>query len=135
MIRLSDLTWSVPTIATYLGRHEQTVRKYIKAFLRDGFAALPDRPRSGRPRRLTEEQLLAVERLLDEAAGRGETWTMPQLVGWLQAHHGVRVHPEYLRRRLRPRRFRWKRTKRTVRHKADPLLQTQAQAHLEVVSF
>ena len=29
MIRLSDLGWSVPRIARALGRHEQTVRKYV----------------------------------------------------------------------------------------------------------
>lgn len=142
MVRLSDLGRSVPRIAADLGRHEQTVRKYLKAFLadlvagRDGWGVLPDRPRPGRPPTLTEAHLLAVERLLDEAAARGErTWSAPQLARWLDETHGVQVRPKYLGERLAARRFRWKRTKRTVQHKADPVRQEQAQAALAVLSF
>lgn len=135
MVRLSDLDWSVPRIAAYLRCHEQTVRKYVKAFLRDGFAALPDRPRPGRPPRLTVAHLEAVEARLDAAAAQGETWTAPRLAGWLAETHQVRVDPESLASRLRARRFRWKRTKRSVRHKADPDRQAQARADLEVLPF
>jgi transposase len=135
MVRLSDLDWSVPKIAAHLGCHEQTVRKYVKAFRAGGFAALPDRPRPGRPPTLTETHLAAVEALLDAAASRGETWTAPRLATWLAETHRVRVDPEYLAARLRARKFRWKRTKRSVRHKANPDLQVQAQADLEVLTF
>jgi transposase len=135
MVRLSDLDWSVPRIATYLGCHEQTVRRHVKAFLAGGFAALPDQPRPGRPPTLTTAHLEAVEALLDAAACRGETWTAPRLAGWLADTHGARVDPEYLASRLRQRKFRWKRTKRSVQHKADPDLQAQAQADLEVLTF
>ena len=135
MIRLSDLGWSVPKIAAALGRHEQTVRKYVKAFLAAGWAVLPDRPRPGRPPRLTAAHLAAVERLLDEAAARGErTWSAAQLARWLVETRGVRVCPSYLAQRLRQRRFRWKRTKRTVQHEADPDRQAQAQADLAVLT-
>ena len=138
MIRLSDLGWSVPKIAAALGRHEQTVRKHVKAFLGSGAAgwdALPDRPRPGRPPKLTAAHLVALERLLDEAAARGErTWSAPQLARWLAEAHGVRTRPSYLAQRLRQRRFRWKRTKRTVQHKADPDRQEQARADLAVLT-
>jgi transposase len=136
MVRLSDLGWSVPKVAQYLGKHEQTVRKYIKAFLEAGWDALPDRPRPGRPPTLTEAHLRMVEQLLDDAAVRGErTWSAPQLARWLEDAHGVRVRPKYLAERLRQRRFRWKRTKRSVQHKADPVRQEQARADLAVLSF
>jgi transposase len=135
MVRLSDLGWSVPKIAAYLGCHEQTVRKYVKAFLAGGFAALPDRPRPGRPPTLLVAHLEAVEALLDAAATRGETWTAPRLAGWLAETHRVRVDPEYLAARLRRRKFRWKRTERTVQHKAAPDLQAQAKADLEALTL
>jgi transposase len=139
MVRLSDLGWSVPQIARYLDKHEQTVRKYIKAFLaagESGWDALPDRPRPGRPPTLTEAHLRATEQLLDEAAARGErTWSAPQLARWLEETHQVRVRPKYLGERLRQRKFRWKRTKRTVQHKADPDRQAQAQADLAVLTL
>jgi transposase len=135
MVRLSDLDWSVPRIAAYLGCHEQTVRRAVKAFLAGGFAALPDRPRPGRPPTLTAAHLAAVEALLDVAARRGETWTAPRLAAWLADTRGVPVDAEYLAARLRARRFRWKRTKRSVQHKAAPNLQAQARTDLEVLTF
>jgi transposase len=136
MVRLSDLGRSVPAIARDVGAHEQTVRKYVKAFLAAGWDALPDRPRPGRPPRLTEAHLLAVERLLDEAAATGtRTWSAPQLVQWLADEHRVRVTPKYLAECLAARRFRWKRTKRTVQHKADPVRQDQAKADLAALAL
>lgn len=118
MLRLADAGWSVARIARHLGCHEQTVRTYVKAFLAAGFAALPDRPRSGRPPTVTAAHLDALEALLD--AG-GRTWTTPQLVGWLDREHGVRVHPDHLSRLLHARRFGWKRTVSSVAHKRrDP---------------
>ena len=129
MVRLSDAGWSVPRIARHLGCHEQTVRKYIKAFLAGGFERLRDRPRPGRPRRLTEAHLEALDQLLDETE---RTWTTPQLVDWLRREHGVSVHPDYLSVLLKRRRFRWKRTKRSLTHKqGDPTLQAAAETALE----
>lgn len=118
MIRLADAGWSVPTIARHCDCHDQTVRKYVKAFLTDGFDALPDRPRPGRPPRVTAAHLNALTTLLD--AG-DRTWTTPQLVAWLAEEHGVRVHPDHLSRLLHQRRFRWKRTVTSVAHqRRDP---------------
>jgi transposase len=89
MVRLSDLDWSVPRIAAYLGCHEQTARRAVKAFLAGGFEALPDQPRPGRPPTLTAAHLGAVEALLDAAAARGETWTAPRLAAWLAETQAV----------------------------------------------
>ncbi len=114
MIRLADAGWRIPRIARHLGLHEQTVRRQVKAFLAHGFAVLPDRRRAGRPPTVTEAHLLAVEARLD--AG-GRTWTTRQLVAWLDATHGVIVHPDHLRRLLRRRRFGWTRTATSVAHK------------------
>lgn len=118
MIRLAGAGWSAPRIARHLRAHEQTVRKYVKAFLADGFEALPDRPRPGRPPTVTAAHLDALEALLD--AG-GRTWTTPQLVAWLEREQGVRVHPDHLSVLLHRRRLGWKRTVTSVAHKRrDP---------------
>jgi len=114
MIRLADAGWTVPRIARHFGYHDQTVRKYVKAFLADGVAALPDRPRPGRPPRVTAGHLDALEVLLDTG---GRAWTTPQLVDWLEREHGVRVHPDHLSRLLHARRFGWHRTVTSVTHK------------------
>jgi putative transposase len=131
MVRLSDAGWSVPRIARHLGYHEQTVRKYIKAFIAGGFDRLPDKPHLGRRPKVTEEMLAALERLIDES---DRTWTTPQLARWLEDEYQVRVHPDHLARLLHRRGFNWKRTKRSVAHKQkDPLLQAAKAAELEVL--
>jgi hypothetical protein len=50
----------------HLGAHEQTVRRYVKAFLAAGFDALPDRPRPGRPTSPSSDGWPSCQR-----AGRG----------------------------------------------------------------
>src|SRR3954465_2104311 len=127
MLRLADAGWRVPQIARHLGYHEQTTRKDLKAFLADGFDRLPDRPRPGRPARVTAAHLPALERLLDDTE---RPWTVPQLVEWLDATHQVRVHPDHLRRLLHRRRFRWKRTQRSLRHKQEDTARATAAAAL-----
>jgi putative transposase len=127
MLRLADAGWHVPQIARHLGYHEQTVRKYLKVFLTAGFDQLPDQPRPGRPARVSAAHLEGLEALLD---GTARTWTVPQLAAWLATEHGVRVHPDHLRRLLHRRRFRWKRTKRSLHHKQDPVAYAAAAGEL-----
>src|SRR5438270_265672 len=91
MVRLSDLGQTIPQSAEVLGHHEQTVRKYRKAFLADGFAALPDRPIAGRPPLVRRADLDALGQLLDTAAAQGETWTTPRLCHWLARERGVHI--------------------------------------------
>ena len=131
MIRLAAEDWSIPRIARHLDCHEQTVRKFVKAFRTEGFAGLVDRPRPGAQRRLTEQHLTALETLIDHS---DRTWTTPQLGAWLQQEHQVRIHPDYLSRVLHQRRFAWKRTKRSVAHKRkDPDLYDAKVGELEVL--
>lgn len=131
MVRLADAGWSIPRIGRHLGYHEQTVRMYIKRYLASGFDRLPDKPHLGRTPRVTEEMLSALEHLIDSS---DRTWTTPQLGQWLSDEFHVKVHPDHLARLLHKRRFRWKRTKRSVSHKRkDPDLQAAKEAELEVL--
>lgn len=132
MVRLSDLGQTIPQIAQTLGAHQQTVRKHLKAFGAEGFAALSDQPSPGRPPTVTRADLDALGHLLDEAATQGQTWTKTRLARWLAQERGVLVTPQHLGVLLRRERFRWKRTKRSVRHlQKAPALQEAAKAHLE----
>lgn len=128
MVRLSDAGWSVPQIARHLGAHEQTVRRYVKAYLVQGFDGLAPRPHPGRRSRIQLADLEAVEQLLDETDC---TWTAPQLVAWREAERGVLLCRDHLGRLLRRRGFRWKRTKPSVAHKrTDPQLVQTAEQEL-----
>lgn len=134
MVRLSDLGWRVPQIADSLDLHDQTVRKFIKAFLVEGFAGLVDQPIRGRTPRAKAADLAALGTLLDEAATRGQTWTAPQLAAWLARERDVHLSTSRLRVLLREHAFRWKRTKRSLRHlRKDPDLQAAKEADLELL--
>lgn len=128
---------SVAHVAAGLGVHEQTVRAQVKAFLTGGVAALADQPRSGRPPKLTEAVLTALEARLDEDAATGaRTWTLPQAAAWLAEEHAVHVHPGYLGEVLTRRKFRWKRTKRSSRHQqTDEDRQDRKEADLALLPF
>jgi transposase len=128
---------TVPQVARTLGVHHQTVRQAVKRFLAEGFAGLADRPRAGRPPRLSEADLLAVEARLDaDAASGARTWTLPQLAAWLAETRGVTISPDRLGVLLKRRDFRWKRTKRTTAHKqGDGFRQAEATADLALWRF
>ena len=131
MVRLAGQGWHVTAIARHLGCHEQTARKFVKAFRDQSFTGLEDRPRPGPKRRLTDEHLTALEQVIDQS---DRTWTTPQLVAWLEREQQVRVHPDYLSRVLHRRRFAWKRTKRSVAHKRkDPDQYDAKVAELDVL--
>ena len=128
MVRLSDTGWSVPRIARHLGQHEQTVRAWIKAFLRGGFDALPNKPRGGKQSVLTAPVLEAVRA---EVATGERTWTAAQLADWIAERHGVRLSADRLRRHLHRARISWQRTSRTLRHKQDLAEVAERQAVLD----
>jgi transposase len=132
MVRRSDLGQTIPQMAQTLGAHEQTVRTDRKAFRAGGVAALSDRPLPGRAPTVTRAALDALGQLLDAAAACGQTWTKTHLGRWLAHERGVAITPQHRGVLLRRARFRWQRTKRSVRHlQKDPALQDAAAAHLE----
>jgi transposase len=116
MVRLADAGWSCPTIARYLGQHEQTVRAWLKAFLAGSFSALPNKPRGGKQSALTPAML---EALRTEIAQGQRTWTAAQAGEWLAARYGVRLSVDRLRIHLKRAQLTYQRTSRSLRHKQD----------------
>jgi len=117
MVRLAHAGWSVPQIARHLQICERQVRHWIKAFLRGGFDALPDRPHPGQRSALTPAM---VEAIRAELRCGERTWTAAQLADWVAERFGVRLGPDWLGQRLRRARIVYKRTSRSVKHKQKP---------------
>jgi transposase len=130
-VRLMARGMTVLQVADLMECHQVTVREAVHRFHGGGFEALEDAPRPGRPSGIGREDREALADLLDESAEQGRTWTAAALCEWLAAERGVSVSPAWLAEVLHQEGFRWKRTRDTLRHKADPVLQRAARARLE----
>jgi transposase len=106
-VQLRDRGWTVPQIAEQLAVSEATVRRALRRVVAGGLDALADRPRAGRPPRLSDQDLGAVEELLRQATRQGQVWTMGQLAAWLAATRGVQISRGRLGALLRARGCRW----------------------------
>ena len=76
MLRLSDAGWSIPRIAEHMHQHEQTVRRWVKVFLLDGFDALVDPPRPGKPSAITSDIVAEVRQWIEKG---DRIWTAGQI--------------------------------------------------------
>jgi transposase len=105
--QLRDQGQTVPQVAEQLAVSQATVRRALRRVRTGGLDALADRPRAGRPPRLGDHDLGAVEALLRQAARQGQVWTMGQLATWLAATRGIQISRGRLRALLRQRGCRW----------------------------
>jgi transposase len=106
-VQLRDQGQMVPQIAKQLAVSQATVRRVLGRVRTGGLDALADQPRSGRPPRLSDQDLDAVQELLRQAARQGMAWTAGQLAGWLAQTRGVSISPGRLGAWLRRRGCRW----------------------------
>jgi transposase len=63
-VLLSDRGQSVPVIAESIGRHEHTIRSWLKAYLQDGIEGLRHTPPPGRTNRKEHEALMILQPVL-----------------------------------------------------------------------
>jgi transposase len=116
MVLLSAAGWSPPAIAQHLGYCAVTVRRVLQRYRTTGPAALHRQRPGPRPDVARRHQVTtSLERLLAQP----RTWTTAQLAHALR-EEGIALSPRQVRRYLRGRGARWRRTVRSLRHKQDP---------------
>jgi transposase len=108
------------------GMERQARRDAVLRYNAEGLAGLHDRPKPGRPQRLSEaEQAALAARVFagpDPERDGVAAWTRTDLCGWLAARFGKAFHPASLSRVLR--RLDLSRQKvRPVHPEADPKAQ------------
>ena len=130
MLRLSDAGVSIPKIARHLPYHEQTVRHWIKVFLLEGFDALADPPRPGRPSAITAEIRSAVRAWIEKG---DRIWSAGQIAEKVAQEYGIRRSQKQWRRLLRQEKLRFKRTSRNLNHKQNPQQLATKKDELEVL--
>jgi transposase len=115
-----------PQVAALLGDSPHTVVNWVQRFEIRGFGGLSEGERSGRPSRLSAQQMTIVEAALREDPSRSglktHMWDGPTLSAFLRQSFGVSLRVRQCQRMFRQLGFRLRKPRPEVA-KADPQLQ------------
>jgi transposase len=124
MVWLSSQGQVVATIATRLGRTEQTVRLWLKRFNQDGVSALTDEPRIGRPPTYSAEQvgeLIATSLTDPQSLGLPfGSWTLDRLEAYMNEAKGVPIKRSRIDEILLKEGLRWHTQENWFGERVDP---------------
>lgn len=98
------------TVAELLDVTQAAVSQWVKRAREEGRAALASKPYPERARKLAEEHVESLMRMLQEGAeahGFGERWTTESVAEMIAARFGVEYHPAHVSRMLRQWGFVW----------------------------
>lgn len=114
--------------AQIVGVGRRTLQDWISRYRRGGLEALVKGPFQGRKPKLTQGQLIELDRIIEqgpESAGLDTgVWTAPLVADLVKKLFGVRYHPDHMRRILRRLRFSVQLPTREL-SRADPEEQAQ----------
>lgn len=113
-------------LAQHFGRHERTIRRWLKAYQQRGAAALAPAPHGPAPDLARRAR---VEAVLAQLLAQERTWTAPQLAAAL-AEHDIRLAPRSVQRYLQRLGARYKRVYHHVQHCQDELAVARAKTVL-----
>ena len=117
---------SCPEVAAMLGDAPRTVEYWVRDFEEKGLAGLQEGERSGRPKRLSEKQLQAVDKVLRkkprEAGLSGNIWDGKTLSAWIERQYGIELGVRQCQRLFRQLGFRLRKP-RPALAQANPELQ------------
>src|SRR5215475_12310774 len=127
-ILLSSQGMKIKEIAKIYQVDRDTVAPWIKQWEQHGVASLYDKPRSGRPRKLTlAEQDLARQYIKEEPR------CLKQVVERLRQKTAKRLSISSLKRLAKKARLRWKRVRKSLKSLRDPEEFAQCQRELEAL--
>lgn len=115
-----------PDVALKLGDSVRTVENWVKGFEDNGFSALSDKPRSGRPSRLTEKHLTHIGAVLrkqpNDVGLSGNLWDGKSLSAYIRQEFNVSLKVRQCQRLFHKLSFRLRKPRHMVAH-GDPILQ------------
>lgn len=115
-----------PDVAFKLGDSVRIVEHWVKGFEENGFSALSDKPRPGRPARLTEKQLTtiggALRKLPKDIGLSGNLWDGKILSAYIQREFSVPLKVRQCQRLFHKLSFRLRKPRHQIAH-GDPMLQ------------
>lgn len=124
MVKAVTLGDAMGRIEDWSGRRGRTIRRWVRAFAREGLVGVRDGARGGRPARVDAAYLHALEQAVEtpprDLGLPFDVWTSPRLSAYLAETTQVRITPSWLRHLLTRRRFAGGRPKHTLKHLQDP---------------
>lgn len=112
-----------PEVARILGDAPRSVEYWVRGFEEKGLAALREGERAGRPRRMSEEQLQAVNVVLrrtpSEVGLGGNLWDGKTLSAWIEREYAIQLGTRQCQRLFRQLDFRLRKPRPLIA-KADP---------------
>jgi len=127
-ILLSAQGMKIKEIAKIYQVDRDTVATWIKKWEQHGVASLYDKPRSGRPPKLTPEEQDLVRQYIKE-----EPRCLKQVVERLRQKTAKRLSISSLKRLAKKARLRWKRVRKSLKSLRDPEEFTTCQRELEAL--
>ena len=121
-------------VGKILGDAPRTVAYWVNRFENEGFAGLVDGERPGRPRRLTKEQLAAIETALRKDPGEFGLqclWDGKTLSCFIQDQWGISLGVRQCQRLFRQLGFRLRKPRPKIAH-ADPAQQAEYKKTAEI---
>ena len=95
----------ITTVSATFHLANSALRKWVQRFAREGTGGLLDRPRSGRPTKMTGELETQLNRLVDQDPLKHGSihsqWSCRELAGVLSQHSGVPIGRESVRLALK----------------------------------
>lgn len=112
-----------------------SVYNHVQRFQAEGIEGLPDKPKSGRPRKATPEYIALLEQTLDsdpKDKGYGfSVWTQARLRQYLTQQTGINISRSRFQELLDQLGYVYRRPKRDLGQRQDPQLREQVKAALE----
>ena len=117
-----------PQVAELLGDAPRSVEYWVRRFEQCGLAGLREGERSGRPRRLDEEQLREIDGILRrtprEAGLSGNLWDGKILAAWIARRYEIELGVRQCQRLFRQLGFRLRKPRPAIAQ-ADPARQKE----------
>lgn len=113
---------SAPEVAKHFGDSRTSVWSWVRRFGERGFGGLMDEERSGRPRRLSEDDIEDINRALRSTPPEGGLWDGKTLSSYILKNHGVHLGTRQCQRLFRKLGFRLRKPRPMLAH-ADQKLQ------------
>jgi transposase len=128
IVRLNAYGWSVSQIADYKKLSSHTVRKSLRNWSNQGLEGLWEAGGRGRKKGWKEEDIQYLEITIEQEQ---RTYNSRQLAAKLKQDRGVKLSPDRIRKLLKKKGWRWKRTRYKPPPTANPEYKKAKQADLE----